>query len=220
MRNTSAKAPTKPSATPTCTGPIHAHPFCGTSDGQISTLRSSQKPSSTTHATPPRITGVFFGRWPSSTQKGVTQQHSQTKRVSFEYGSVRRSQKYLRSQVRISSIRLMPDLSTRNWLPRRALKNCVSSGRLPYQITRYCAKKRYIQKIENAKINFPMSCMRDLVICPSSPGELRCSTNRSAVAAGADRWAPHAKYAPNRFEYQVGVSDITWSKQMKVQPIA
>src|SRR4029453_12310227 len=139
MRNTSAKAPTKPSAAPTCTGPIHAPPFCGTSDGQISTLRSSQKPSSTTHATPPRITGVFFGRWPSSTQKGVTQQHSQTKRVSFdngsgwgntqesvtqqhshtkrvsfEYGSVRRSQKYLRSQVRISSIRLMPDLSTRN----------------------------------------------------------------------------------------------------------
>ena len=36
----------------------------------------------------------------------------------------------------------------------------VSSGRFPYQITRYCEKNRYIQKIEKAKIIFPRSCRR------------------------------------------------------------
>ncbi len=74
-------------------------------------------------------------------------------------------------------------LSCRNCGPRRAWKNCVSSGRLPYQITMYCAKNRYIQKIENAKIILPRSCMRLDVISTSQPGVVaRSSTHASAVA--------------------------------------
>ena len=63
--------------------------------------------------------------------------------------------------------------SVRNWGPRRAEKNCVSSGRLPYQVTSYCAQNRYIQKIEKAKIILPWSCMRAFVISPSRPGVWR-----------------------------------------------
>ena len=36
------------------------------------------------------------------------------------------------------------------------------------------------------------------------------------MADTAERKPPHAKYAPKRFEYQVGSSDITWSKAMKL----
>ena len=106
-------------------------------------------------------------------------------------------------------------------MPRRASKNCVSSGRLPYQITMYCAKNRYIQKIENAKIILPRSCMRGLVISPSQPGDVaRSSTQISAVAATDESQPPHRKYQPKMFENQVGVSDITWSKATKLQPNA
>ena len=91
-------------------------------------------------------------------------------------------------------------------MPRRARKNCVSSGRLPYQITRYWEKNRYIQKIENAKIILPRSCMparRDLAL---EPGVVRGAARASsAVADTAERKPPQAKYAPNRFENQVGL---------------
>ena len=68
---------------------------------------------------------------------------------------------------------LTAPLSTKNWLPKRSAKNCVSSGKLPYQITKYCDQNKYIQKIENAKVSFPMSCMRCSVIRPSKPSALR-----------------------------------------------
>ena len=64
--------------------PSQAQPSAGTSDGQTSTLRSSQKPNSDDRRRRcPRITGVFFGSWPSSTQKGITQQQIQAASESF-----------------------------------------------------------------------------------------------------------------------------------------
>src|SRR5262245_7803491 len=100
-------------------------------------------------------------------------------------------------------------------------KNCVSSGRLPYQITMYWAKNRYIQKIENAKIILPRSCMPGRVISAAQPGEVaRSSTQISAVAATAESQPPHRKYQPKMFENQVGVSDITWSNAKKLMPKA
>ncbi len=107
-------------------------------------------------------------------------------------------------------------MSIRNCGPRRSWKNCVSSGRLPYQITRYCEKKRYIQKIEKAKTILPRSWKRAWVNSPSRPGLPRWSTESTAVTATAVRKPPQAKYAPKRFENQVGSSDITWSKARKV----
>ena len=67
----------------------------GTSDGQTSTLRSSQKPKQHDEpTTEPRIAGVFFGRWPSSTQNGIHPAARATRRASpSTYGSVMRSQK-------------------------------------------------------------------------------------------------------------------------------
>ena len=83
----------------------------------------------------------------------------------------------------------------------------------PYQITLYCAKKRYIQKTEKAKIILPRSCMRGFVTSASQPGVVaRSSTLASAVAATADRKPPQQTYQPKIVEYQVGESDITWSK--------
>jgi hypothetical protein len=85
----------------------------------------------------------------------------------------------------------------------------------------YWAKNRYIQKIENAKIILPRSCMRGRVISVSQPGTVaRSSTQISAVAATDDRKPPHRKYQPKMFENQVGVSDITWSKAKKLIPNA
>src|SRR6202008_3430960 len=105
--------------------------------------------------------------------------------------------------------------------PRRAWKNCVSSGRLPYQITMYCAKNRYIQKIENAKIILPRSCMRLRVISASQPGVVaRSSTHASAVAATPERKPPQRKYQPKMVENQVGFSAITWSNATSVFPNA
>src|SRR5439155_10259830 len=144
--------------------------------------------------------GVFFGRWPSSTQNGVTQQPAHATRHSFTYG-------------RSSSFQSITfQLSWRNCGPSRAWKNCVSSGRLPYQITMYWAKNRYIQKIENAKIILPRSCMRSDVISTSQPGVVaRSSTHASAVADTPERKPPQRKYQPKMFENQVGFSAITWS---------
>ncbi len=107
-------------------------------------------------------------------------------------------------------------MSCRNCEPRRSWKNWVSSGRLPYQITRYWEKKRYIQKIEKAKTIFPRSCRRGFVISCRQPGERRSSTQISDVAATPERKPPHVKYQPKMFENQVGVSDITWSKPNSV----
>ena len=64
-------------------GPNHAEPSPGTSEGQTSAFRSSQKPSSEMNATPPRIDFVFLGSCPSSTQKGMTQQPNQAVSESF-----------------------------------------------------------------------------------------------------------------------------------------
>jgi len=127
----------------TGSGPAQALPFAGTSDGHTSALRSSQNPSSDATATLPRITGVRFGRSPSSTQNGVTQTPAHATRHSFTYG---RSKSDQSTTFQLSWRKLRAE-------PR--LEDCVSSGRLPYQITMYWAKNRYIQKIENAKIILP-----------------------------------------------------------------
>src|SRR5262245_8103379 len=183
---------------PSWIGPSHDEPSCGISDGQISALRSSQKPITTMAATEPRIAGVRLGACPRSTQKGMIQLQVQAASESRTYGSSRReSAKY--------------QVSWRNCEPRRPWMNCVSSGRFPYQTTMYCAKKMYIQKTENAKIISPRSFIRGFVISSAQPGERRRSTQTSAVAATAFRKPPHPKYQPNIVEYQVGVSDITWS---------
>ena len=67
----------------------------------------------------------------------------------------------------------------------------------------------YIQKIENAKSILPMSWRRPSVICPSRPGEFRCNTDKSAIAATAERIPPQVTKAPNKFEYQACSIDIT-----------
>ena len=83
IRKTSANAPRKPSAMPIWTGPEPGAVSFGTSDGQTSTLRSSQKPNSDDERDRRRgSAGVFFGRWPSSTQNGVTQQPTQANSVT------------------------------------------------------------------------------------------------------------------------------------------
>src|SRR5258705_3160703 len=125
IRKFNTNAPRKPSAIPIWIGPAQAAPFSGTSDGHTSALRSSQNPSSEIVATPPRITGVRFGRSPSNTQNGVTQQPAHATSDSFTYGNSSSCQS------------ITFQLSWRNCGPRRAWKNCVSSGRLPYQITMY-----------------------------------------------------------------------------------
>ena len=131
----------------------------GTSEGQISTLRSIQKPNADTLAIVARNQPVFFGRWPSRHQNGITQMQIQANSVTFTHGSPQ-TRSHQPSQYQVSF---------RNSVPRRAPKNCVSSGRLPYQITRYCEKNRYIQKIEKAKIILPRSwsrLRRDLALEP------------------------------------------------------
>src|SRR5262245_46229387 len=178
--------------------PSQDMPSCGISDGQISALRSSQKPNTTIAATGPRIIGVRFGRCPSSTQNGMIQLQVHAASERCTYGSSSRE-------------RLKYQVSWRNCEPRRPWMNCVSSGRFPYQTTMYCAKKMYIQKTENAKIISPRSFIRGFVISSAQPGERRRSTQTSAVAATAFRKPPHPKYQPNIVEYQVGMSDITWS---------
>src|SRR5712692_10888263 len=43
------------------------------------------------------------------------------------------------------------------WVKKRAAKNRVSTGTLPYQITRYCDQKKYIHMIEIANWSFATS---------------------------------------------------------------
>ena len=42
---------------------------------------------------------------------------------------------------------------------KRRRKKRVSTGTLPYQITRYCEKKKYIQKMHIAKVSLATSWM-------------------------------------------------------------
>src|SRR5262245_39586145 len=125
------------------------------------------------------MAGVIFGFWPSSTQNGNTQIRNQTESDSFTYGSAMRVQNPARYQV-----------SCTNWVPRRATMKPVSSGMFAYQITKYCDQNRYIQKIENAKIILPRSCMRDLVISPFNSFELRMTRQMTVVMVTPQRKPP------------------------------
>ena len=99
----------------------------------------------------------------------------------------------------------MPALSSRNCEPRRASKNCVSSGRLPYQITRYCDEEQVHPEDREGEDHLAEVVHARLVISPSRPGAVAVQHAISAVAATPERKPPQAKYAPKRFEYQVGV---------------
>src|ERR1700730_4060327 len=46
-------------------------------------------------------------------------------------------------------------------LKKRFRKKRVSIGTLPYQITRYCEKKKYIHITHMAKVSLAMSCIAD-----------------------------------------------------------
>ena len=57
-------------------------------------------------------------------------------------------------------------------LKKRLRKKRVSIGTLPYQITRYCEKKKYIHMTHMAKVSLAMSWIPDGAICvtPASVG--------------------------------------------------
>src|SRR4029450_14041689 len=59
------------------------------------------------------------------------------------------------SQPPISTIQ---ETVSQGWVKKRRTKNRVSTGTLPYQMTRYCDQKKYIHMIDIANCSLATSC--------------------------------------------------------------
>src|SRR5579863_4973930 len=97
----------------------------------------------------------------------------------------------------------------------------VSTGKSPYQITMYCANKRYTQNTENAKTILPKSCMTTgLVNRLCTPRRPRSTVAVRAIAVNALQNAPAKKYQPKSVLRHTGASDITRSNETTVYTTA
>src|ERR1700716_970187 len=98
-------------------------------------------------------------------------------------------------------------------LKKRATKKRVSIGTLPYQITRYCEKKKYIHMTDMAKVSLAMSWIPEgatLVMPRALARMVRKVTGPKPVYS-----ALTTKWPPKRPLYKIGSSVITRSKAQR-----
>src|SRR2546421_3548281 len=81
------------------------------------------------------------------------------------------------------------------------MKN-VSSGRLPYQITRNCDHMRYAQNTLKPKHSFPRSCCCLAENSPSRPMRRRTASTSTASAINAARKLPMKRSEEHTSELQ------------------
>src|SRR5439155_334692 len=103
------------------------------------------------------------------------------------------------------------------WVKKRVRKKRVSTGTLPYQITRYWDQKKYIHMIEIANWSFATSCTAagGIEACPRAFAR----TVRSERRQNPIYRVLTTKYPPNRPLYHAGSSDITRSKPHSETPM-
>src|SRR6516165_3717646 len=89
----------------------------------------------------------------------------------------------------------------------RARTYRVSTGTLPYQITRYCDQKKYIQTIEVVKTSLARSCIS--WGGSTQPGRPALHAPPRITRNANDEYSmPTTKYPPRRPLNQCGSSDM------------